>query len=613
MPDRADPFDRMRRAVMNGDTLTSVETIRLPASGCRAPAPATATPDALSPDEGPFPEGDTTVLITLRHTEAIPRFPEPRLHELRDAPGNRAAQERARALVRTLKRKLARRFSNVTGERSGVAVLDTFWLIDALQVRLPRAALPALRRHADVRFVEAPFVPPPAPDSSTIRRLILPGYIYQDTIPPPEGPPVARGRDSLGSDPYFDAGLTGGWVAILDQGVEVNHIQLAFPSPLGYQGDCVRGGEDCLTRTPYFYPYEVCAQDHGTQTGAVLTANANQGQSHRGVTRVLLDTYRVFRCRVVDDEIFFPDLDYGAAVRGFQAAVAGLSKIIVAPLAGAAYRCLDATCTRLRYAPERHGVLIRAADHAFEAGAAVIAATGNTPRQVGQPAVARKALGIGSYTVTTGRQELSQGHRRTPDGRLKPDVQAPTDVLTAGSYSKVDLRAFAGTSGATAFAGGAAALLRSWLLRTSGRDGVDPGQLYAQMILAGRHPFPFNDSTGAGHLRLPPLDGVAWWGKSALCPGDTLDLPLDPLDLPPHTLDAALWWPGDEDLPRANLDLLLLAPDGSLRALSADPSSVFERARASGVGPWTLRIIADRASPRPQTVYWTAHARLPGP
>ena len=597
---------------MRGDTIASAEAIPLPASGCRAPdTPRASAASAVAgtPEEGPFPEGDTTVLVTLRHAEAIPRFPEPRLHELRASPGNRAARERSRALVRALKRKLARRFGEITRGLPGVAVRDTFWLIDALQVRLPRAALPALRRHADVRFVEPPFVAPPMPDSATIRRLILPGYLYQDSIPPPVGVPVALGRDSLGSDPYFDAGLTGGWVAILDQGVEVNHIQLAFPTPLGYRGDCVRGGEDCLTQTPHFYPYEVCAQDHGTQTGAVLTANANQGQSYRGVTRVLLDTYRVFQCRVVDEKVFFPDLDYGAAVRGFQAAVANLSKIIVAPLAGAAYRCLDERCTRLRYAPERHGVLIRAADRAFEAGVAVIAATGNTPDQVGQPAVARKALGIGSYTVATGRQEVSQGHRRTPDGRLKPDIQAPTDVLTAGSYSKGDLRVFAGTSGATAFAGGAAALLRSWLLRTSGRDPVDPGQVYAQMILAGSRPFPFNDSTGAGHLRLPPLDGVAWWGQSAVCPGDTLDLPLDPGDLPPHTLDAALWWPGEESGPPVNLDLALVAPDGTVRAVSADPTSVFERARATGSGAWTLRIIAGRGASRPQTVYWTAHAR----
>ncbi len=597
---------------MRGDTIASAEVIPLPASGRpRADTPRTsaAAPIAVA-DEGGL--GDTTVLVTLRRTGLLPRFPEPRVHELRSSPANHAARERARALVRALKRTLARRFDDITGGLPGVAVRDTFWLIDALQVHLPRAALPALRRHADVRFVEAPFLAPPMPDSATIRRLILPGYLREDSIPPPVGVPVALGRDSLGSDPYFDAGLTGGWVAILDQGVEVNHIQLAFPSPLGIRGDCVRGGEDCLTQTPHFFPYEVCAQDHGTQTASVLTANANQGQSHRGVTRVLLDSYRVFRCRIVED-VFFPDLDYGAAVRGFQAAVANLSKIIVAPLAGAAYRCLDARCTRLRYAPERHGLLIRAADRAFEAGVAVVAATGNTPDQVGQPAVARSALGIGSYTVATGRQEVSQGHRRTPDGRLKPDVQAPTDVLTAGSYSKGDLRVFAGTSGATAFAGGAAALLRTWLLRTSGRGAVDPGQVLAQMILAGSHPFPFDDSTGAGHLRLPPLDGVAWWGKSALSPGDTLDLPLDTGDAHPHLLDAALWWPGDEGLPHTDLDLALFAPDGTARAVSADPTSVFERARAFGSGPWTLRIIAGEEAPRTQTVYWTAHARPPEP
>ena len=45
----------------------------------------------------------------------------------------------------------------------------------------------------------------------------------------------------------------------------------------------------------------------------------------------------------------------------------------------------------------------------------------------------------------------------------------------------------------------AAALLRNWLRGTSGT--IDPGQVYAQLILSGQQPYPFNNTSGAGPLR----------------------------------------------------------------------------------------------------------------
>ncbi len=66
-----------------------------------------------------------------------------------------------------------------------------------------------------------------------------------------------------------------------------------------------------------------------------------------------------------------------------------------------------------------------------------------------------------------------------------------------------------------------------------------------------------------------------------------------------------------------DIDLYLLGPSGTMRAASKDTTSIFERARvvvgseSDGRGTWTLRIIgANVSSGQPQTVYWTARARL---
>ena len=220
--------------------------------------------------------------------------------------------------------------------------------------------------------------------------------------------------------------------------------------------------------------------------------------------------------------------------------------------------------------------------------------------------------------------------------RLKPDLQGTTLTWTAANCegevcSDTAIQRFAGTSGSAPYVAAAASLLRNWLIITRGktdrRTGVDPGQVYAQLILSGRKawtPKGFVDSKGVGVLRLPPLEGLAWWGKVIVNPGDTLDIPLDIGPVPPDTLDAALWWPNPlingEDPSSSpafnNIDLYLLNPSDQIRAASKSPHSVFERAHlvvgseSEAPGTWTLRIAGVNVSYGPQTVYWTARARL---
>jgi serine protease AprX len=132
-------------------------------------------------------------------------------------------------------------------------------------------------------------------------------------------------------------------------------------------------------------------------------------------------------------------------------------------------------------------------------------------------------IGVGNFDVQTLAQIPSQSRGPTPDGRIKPDIQAPTNTETASNASDTALFTFTGTSGAAPYAAGAAALLRNFLLGVI--PVVDPGQVYSLLILSGQQ-VAFNNTSGAGPLRLP-TDGTVFFGKVAVNNGGTIDIPLN--------------------------------------------------------------------------------------
>jgi serine protease AprX len=294
-------------------------------------------------------------------------------------------------------------------------------------------------------------------------------------------------------------------------------------------------------------------------------------------------------------------------VRGFQAAVAALDRVIVAEMQGKG---------------DDLSLVSRAADSAFDAGAVIIAANGNNGPKAGTvntPANGHRVIGVGNFDVQTENQITGQSRGPAPDGRFKPDIQAPTNTETASNASDSALKRFGGTSGATPYAAGAAALLRNWLRGSS--ISIDPGQVYAQIILSGQQTYPFNNTSGAGPIRLP-TDGWAWWGKVSVANGMTIDIPLNISGPNTNTLDGALWWPewalqfpfvGRIEV-HNDIDLHLVDPAGAIRASSISIPSVFERARVSGSvvpGTWKLRIRGYNVPGGLQTVYWAAaHIRL---
>lgn len=521
------------------------------------------------------------LLITFHDDLAIPRFPDPDPTKSRTAAYNKRCLRDARRLVADITEARASRYRVIARgltKEHHLKLIEPYWLISGARVRMPLRAVRALAKRDDVAYIEPQ---------------------YAGDVPPQNANPnddVADGRARMSSDPYFSLGLTGGFIGLLDTGVRFTHVQFNAPSHIDFRRDCVNGGATC-TAGPGFDPTDD-SWNHGTCTAAIITGNARQGAAFRGVTAITLDSFKVYGSGG-------GFLDGNAAVRAFQVAVSVLDRVIVAEMQGSG---------------DDLSAISAAADAAFDAGAVVIAANGNNgpaASTVNTPANAHRVIGVGNFDVQTQAQVNSQSRGPAPDGRFKPDIQAPTNTETASSASDTAFKTFTGTSGATPYASGAAALLRNWLRGTSGT--IDPGQVYAQLILSGQQPYPFNNTSGAGPLRLP-TDGWAWWGKTSVSNGQTIDVPLGISGGNANTLDAALWWPESAfRLPiigrfeiHNDVDLYLVDPGGGVRASSVSIPSVFERARVSGAirnGTWKLRIRGYSVSGS-QTVYWAAHVRL---
>jgi serine protease AprX len=521
------------------------------------------------------------ILVTFHDELTIPRFPDPDPRKSRSADFNKRCRREAARLVADIVERRAggyrATFRSLAKEHK-TKVVEPFWLISGARVKMPISAVRKLAKRDDIAYIEPR---------------------YPGDVPPQNAnanDDVADGRARIASDPYFGLGLTGGFIGLLDTGVRFTHVQFNSPSHIDFRRDCVNGGATC-TAGPGFDPTDD-SWNHGTCSAAIITGNARQGADFRGVTGITLDSFKIY-----------PGgggfLDANAAVRAFQVAVSVLDRVIVAEMQGSG---------------DDLSAISAAADAAFDAGAVVIAANGNNgpaASTVNTPANAHRVIGVGDFDVQTQNQINGQSRGPAPDGRFKPDIQAPTQTETASSASNTAFKTFGGTSGATPYAAGAAALLRNWLRGTSGT--IDPGQVYAQLILSGQQPYPFNNTTGAGPLRLP-TDGWAWWGKTSVSNGQTIDIPLGISGANANTLDGALWWPETAvSLPffgrfeiHNDVDLHLVDPRNVVRASSISIPSVFERARVSGAirnGTWKLRIRGYNVSGT-QTVYWAAHVRL---
>ena len=526
----------------------------------------------ISPQISAFgrPPDLETVVVTFKSDVQMPRFPEPNVDERPTSVFNRAARNRAQDIVEemTLARLEAQNaLAEDLAANFGADLHHRFWLSNSLQVTLPADKIDALAKRDDVLYIE--------PDLT-------------EASPPADGNnfnDVDDGRARIVSDPYFDLPnvRTGGFIGLLDTGVRTSHVLFNNPDHISFHLDCTDGVCD---RAPN--PDDDC-WNHGTSTAAIITGNNRLGNPFRGVTAGTLDSFKVYPAGC-------GGLSTTAVLAAFERSVALLDRVIVAEMQGGG--------------SDRSAISI-AADNAFDAGAVIIAANGNFgpgSGTVNTPANSHKSIGVGNFDVQTQNQITSQSRGPAPDGRIKPDIQAPTNTETASTASNTALQVFGGTSGATPYAAGAAFLARNFLRGASG--SIDPGQVYAFLILAGQNPFPFNNTSGAGPLEMP-TGGQAWWGKVEVSDGQTVTIPIQHSMTAATAFDAAIWWPESVEQIHNDIDLQLVSSNGiTVLDRSISGPSVFERAGATGAispGTWGLRISGFRVGDEPQVVYYAAH------
>jgi len=505
-----------------------------------------------------------TLVINLKDNLKIPRFPIPRIDQHRGSAENKRLLAQAQQIVANIKDTRAGQYEKIQEEfrgRYGARSKDTFWLINAIVAEVPLGMVKEIAARQDVLYIE--------PESGGEK---------------PPAKEVKEGRKRIVSDPYFNLGQTSGWIGLLDTGLRFSHTQFNSPSNIDFKFDCTDG---TCNNVPD--PSDDC-WNHGTSSAAIISANNNQGDLFRGVTGITVDSFKVYPASC-------GGLNSNASVKAFEKAVAVLDRVIVAEMQGSG---------------GINSSISSAADAAFDAGAVIIAANGNNGSgsgTVNAPANAHKVIGVGNFDVATLNQISSQSRGPTSDNRIKPDIQAPTNTRTASSASDTAIRSFGGTSGATPYASGAAALLRNWLRGTS--FSIDPGQVYAHLILSGQTPYPFNNTSGAGKIVMP-TNGHAWWGKTVVGNGATIDIPIN-VSSGKTKIEGALWWPESSGQSHNDIDLHLVAPDGSTKDVSLSVPSVFERVREqSGSlqnGSWKIRIRGFSVPTGSQTVYWAARTR----
>lgn len=504
------------------------------------------------------------VVISFVEDQQIPAMPDPAVDEPRDSEANQEALRRADEIVAQLKERRAAGYRKIGAELRELKadVVDEYWLIKGVAADVPLEAVKRLAARDDVNYVE-----------------------LDDTgIKPPDANPDNDEDDArrvIRTDPYFALNQKAGWIGLLDTGVRASHTLFNAPSNIAFREDMTNPGSP--------NPDDDC-WNHGTSSAAIISGNANLGNALRGVTAIKVDSFKVYPAGC-------GGLSTNASVNGFQRAVNVLDRVIVA---------------EMQAGGNEVSAISVAADNAFDAGAVVIAANGNNgsgASTVNVPAVAQKALGIGAIDVQSLATPSYQSRGPAGDGRIKPDIQAPTNVETASSSGVNATRVFGGTSAATPHAAGAAGLVRNFLRGNSG--AIEPGNVYAYMILSGTRAWPFNNTNGAARIKLP-VNGHYWRGTRNIANASTVDIPIN-VPATGNQLNAAIWWPESPGTHK-DVDLSLVDPGGVVRDSSPSASGVFERASVNGPlasGTWKLRIRGFNVPGGAQKVYFAAAHTAP--
>ena len=517
-------------------------------------------------------EATVSVLVTFQEDLKLPRFPhlDPTLP--RSAPQNAATMAAANRLADQVISARGpgydAREADLLANHRAVS-RERFWIVNALQVDLPASEVARLTERPDVVSVDPTEGGAPAA-------------------------PITESRALLSSDPYFNSNLTTGFIGVLDTGVITNANHMLLSGRVDFMLDCVNGGDNCNTAPPppaVFSPWDTF--NHGTSVLAIIGGSNALGNNFRGISAIHMDSLKV----TVDSGAIL----FAGVGRAYQRAAA-IGDMI--------------TNASFDSGTDENSFVAQAADGAFNAGLVVIAAAGNAgpnARTVGCPGSARHVLAVGAIDADASFRNGTRvvldlsGRGPTADGRVKPDLIAPTNVDTANNTSNTATWTFCCTSGATPHITGAAAMWIDWVKRSF--PSPEPGQIYANLIAMGGAPSAgFDNTQGAGLLTL--LTNGAWFaGKTSVTNAATVDLPFT-ISNTVSSIDAAIWWP-ESSATHNDVDLSLVNPSGTVVASSVSAASIFEKVRTSTnqIGTWKVRIRGFHVTGT-QVVYWSALQHL---
>ena len=529
------------------------------------------------------------VMVAFRDPFKLPVFPEPRTSEPRTSPFNRAAIARADSIVRSIR---AARESLYNAEKhdldkvyGGRSIRD-YWITQALLVELPLARVRALAQRADVVSISPNHSGEPPPSCT------LPTGVQRDDTP-------RTARDAMKSDTFGGAAFAHEWFCLLDTGLDSLHIAFKDPGNPGMIHPRLSLILDLVH--PDWPGNDIDPDGHGTSSAAIMVGFAQPNDCERGVSGGLLDSFDVYSTSLCPAGCSGVCLVRSAVLEGFQMARGGL---------------LDAvTVAEMQAWGPPDGDISNAADQVFNTGGVVVAAQGNfygcascsdVPVCIGDcrvksPANAHYVISAGGWDIKTLLPlfggipvPISMSCGPAADGRVKPDVLAPTGTYVAGAHSPTDFHPFGGTSGATPYAAGAVALIHHFLSASPNLVDHEPGMTYAWLIASGRDTWTrqasglaqtsFAPSRGAGPIELPDFN-LAWIGRVDLPPGSTqtISIPLSGTSI--NRLEAALWWPdprnpGTALFGHSRIDLELALPGHPAAAASREINGVFQRATA---------------------------------
>jgi len=526
------------------------------------------------------------VIVGVEPRGPIPSLPALDPKESRISPKNvKQLAERRRVLIAERRDRLATQEPFVQRIISeGGLVFDRHTLCNCFAAKVPAALVTSLASEPNIRHIDP--------------------WVTND--PPPRNDSVADGRRIIGSDPYFDVIVStesfSNYIGLLDTGVRASHSLYKSPDRISSLNECTHGGDNCEDiGDPLFNPLDTY-WNHGTSTGAIISGNQNLGDASRGISYLNIDSWKIYPGS--------SGLDVNATIKAFNASILSGDGILVAEM-------------QPNLSPTSSLAVV--ANDAFDSGSAVIAANGNFgpgPGTVDCPANAQRAIGVGAFDIDRLTQEGYQSRGPTVDNRIKPDLQMPTNSITASNSSDTALHSFGGTSGATPYASGAAASLRNWYIAQNlcpASDDCPPGLIYAGLLMFGSKfgPQEWDNTVGTGSTHLGAIDPACshWLVGSAVVEsnGMTIDIPFTADSAFDVDFRTALWWPDAMDgstLIHSEVDLIVLDPSGAEAASSASVNSVFENTIVPGPmasGQWTIRIAGTRIG-NPQTVYYTAYS-----